>query len=1232
MVSPFFTFAYAPETTHKALTQEIIKVFNAYYPNLKIGAVDASFVGVGSIAEDDGLRALHHFYDPVYGRGLSGQISAKDWAENTIAQAGVFRPFAGAITGIFGSPTDYSWDRAVYDYVWVDRSRGLDGLGHILHLIEDMSVPDHTRNDAHPPYADKIFHQASPYEHWADKWNTETISGLSTMIYHSGSKPPLFSSLREYFDSIATYSNNNFFSKDTTPDKDKTYSKPLNGKIVKEKLSNGDNVQFVLHALDQYRLAQVKFDIFSNKKTYFIEDKDNLVLTDYWTHLSKQAVLHGVGVVRLFFEEAEKERQSKKLLAKNQSLFEKVAGVLPAGLASAVGISREEPTTLVDEIPASAFTLAELPRPSTPLRSSTPAESPADIQASAPEDLTSDVLPSVGVVVQTSISERGEVVPGFALGGGGAGAGGGGASSDKNPPSSPFLELPKEHSKIFTTTSINFEGVGEPQSVVTNNVNSQNGTVGEDGKWSVTLKDLPQGTTTIQFLARDKAGNVSELSDKAERVVFVDSIAPVVTLAISDCNQSVSPDSCLVPLGDISLNWSTTAGDLDNYIIECSVGGAECGGFPTQSTTTISTNYTLPTADSLYTFKVKAKDRYGNIGDEVSKTIEFVSNPIVINEVAWAGTIANSADEWIELYNRSSKTIDLSGFKLKSQTDNKPNINLSGTMSSGSYYLIERTDDNTVSDIAADLTASFGSGGGGGAGLANESSEVLAIEYKGTTIDQTPNCGTNWSSCGGSASGNKPSMERVDPDIAGTLTSNWGTSNGLVKNGKDVAGTDLTATPRARNSLHYLISQNSTLSADRTLKKSFGTYIIKPGENFTVPAGKTLTIEPGVTVKMGGDAKLRVDGALFADGTAENRILFTTLDAAPWSNVKITSSSANSSISYANFTGGGKFYSNTPTEERALFSAISSSPAISNSVFENSISAGLKLTNSNANVSGNTFSAGTSTADRIGVYVTGGAPTISGNTFLNNDVGLSMMGSSAAVSSNAFTNNISYAANSTNGTAAFSGNSGSGNGKNGIALFGTISIASGTTTIFANSLPYLMGEYPSYNPKVAAGSAAVIETGAVWKGEVPDSRFVVEGTLKLEGVGKNGILFTSVADSAPQEWYAMTVSSTGYLYGGGFTLRYAGKGVAACQDCAGIFINGGRANLSDARIEKNYKAGIRIYNSATTTFSNFEFIDHNTPSDAVALVAVNSDIILKGAVFSGNAFNTSKTNSVIIEE
>src|SRR3989344_4403741 len=82
ILTPVYTFAYEPESTHAALTQEIVQFFNTYYPNQKLTAEELNLVIQGSIDEDDGARALHHFYDPVYGRGLTMGAeweSSKDW-------------------------------------------------------------------------------------------------------------------------------------------------------------------------------------------------------------------------------------------------------------------------------------------------------------------------------------------------------------------------------------------------------------------------------------------------------------------------------------------------------------------------------------------------------------------------------------------------------------------------------------------------------------------------------------------------------------------------------------------------------------------------------------------------------------------------------------------------------------------------------------------------------------------------------------------------------------------------------------------------------------------------------------------------------------------------------------------------------------------------------------------------------------------------------------------------
>ena len=74
---------------------------------------------------------------------------------------------------------------------------------------------------------------------------------------------------------------------------------------------------------------------------------------------------------------------------------------------------------------------------------------------------------------------------------------------------------------------------------------------------------------------------------------------------------------------------------------------------------------------------------------------------VIINEVAWAGTAASTSDEWIELWNPGSSPINLSGWVLRG-VDTTPTIALTGTIPAGGFFLLERTDDTTVSDIGAD--------------------------------------------------------------------------------------------------------------------------------------------------------------------------------------------------------------------------------------------------------------------------------------------------------------------------------------------------------------------------------------------------------------------------------------------------------------------------------------------------------------------------------------------------
>jgi len=160
---PFKLKAYNDTMVHPALTEEVVKFYNLNFSSNKISDQEMNWIRRGSIEEDTGIRSLNHFYDPVHNVGLKGmELSAKNWSQNTLAQAQKSATYylAGFFKNPFNHSTDYSWDRALYDYAKGNKERAYIALGHIVHLIEDMTVPDHTRDDAHPP----VGGMGSPYE------------------------------------------------------------------------------------------------------------------------------------------------------------------------------------------------------------------------------------------------------------------------------------------------------------------------------------------------------------------------------------------------------------------------------------------------------------------------------------------------------------------------------------------------------------------------------------------------------------------------------------------------------------------------------------------------------------------------------------------------------------------------------------------------------------------------------------------------------------------------------------------------------------------------------------------------------------------------------------------------------------------------------------------------------------------------------------------------------------
>lgn len=110
--------------------------------------------------------------------------------------------------------------------------------------------------------------------------------------------------------------------------------------------------------------------------------------------------------------------------------------------------------------------------------------------------------------------------------------------------------------------------------------------------------------------------------------------------------------------------------------------------------------------------KITNQNTYSSITSTPSNPITFcdqeiannsINFPILINEVAWMGTSTSSSDEWIELKNISDQDVSIEDWQLLDKDKNiKVIFDKGETIKAGEFYLLERTDDESVSNISAD--------------------------------------------------------------------------------------------------------------------------------------------------------------------------------------------------------------------------------------------------------------------------------------------------------------------------------------------------------------------------------------------------------------------------------------------------------------------------------------------------------------------------------------------------
>ncbi|HEY2092417.1 MAG TPA: right-handed parallel beta-helix repeat-containing protein [Thermoanaerobaculia bacterium] len=147
----------------------------------------------------------------------------------------------------------------------------------------------------------------------------------------------------------------------------------------------------------------------------------------------------------------------------------------------------------------------------------------------------------------------------------------------------------------------------------------------------------------------------------------------------------------------------------------------------------------------------------------------------------------------------------------------------------------------------------------------------------------------------------------------------------------------------------------------------------------TVNTGVTLTIQPGVTIKVADSSSLLVSGKLAAVGTSSQPIVFTTARSAPaagaWKGIDFRSTSdPTSTVSYVNIDSGGW------SAGRTMYIA-GSSPHIDHVTISTLAGSAIWIDLAAAHpvIDSCTFNGGTA----YGLYVTGGALEVRNTTITN---------------------------------------------------------------------------------------------------------------------------------------------------------------------------------------------------------------------------------------------------------
>ena len=281
------------------------------------------WVGDGGVDEDTPpacipyWRSGNHFHNPIDNSGFSGiwdtdflsGMSAIDWAMQPVdTQSCGYYSWNDARDYYYKALT--SADKATRETNFAETFRA---IGQVMHLVQDMSVPEHTRNNGH--------YLSHNYEDWVKGQNVSDYS-VSVVSFTPSASIPL--SIYNLFDTeqysgmnpditaqstigLAEYSNANFLSPDKIfsgfayPSYNDTAARierdPASDKdiLYLDKIGHGENINYLARAQEFYNYLPADY-----KKLSLTLD-DARVYSSYAGFLMPRAIGYSSQVLSYFF-------------------------------------------------------------------------------------------------------------------------------------------------------------------------------------------------------------------------------------------------------------------------------------------------------------------------------------------------------------------------------------------------------------------------------------------------------------------------------------------------------------------------------------------------------------------------------------------------------------------------------------------------------------------------------------------------------------------------------------------------------------------------------------------------------------------------------------------------------------------------------------------------------------------------------------------------------------------